>query len=184
MHNPSHQTIKLSRGKHAGPAQGACVMELASMLAGERFTDRPKAASPIVATVLRCYNDGLDDRRRQDLYRYAAASVGTRETSADAERLEACRFEFGVERSRFGRLGRRSELRAIGRKALRRARTIDDAGHARFLEFLDALVGVTRGGISEGVEPRIEFAARDGELPAVGTAFDHRDRAVHEDDHV
>jgi hypothetical protein len=36
----SHQTIKLSKGKHRAPEDGACVMELASMLAGESFTDR------------------------------------------------------------------------------------------------------------------------------------------------
>ena len=28
--------------------------------------------------VLRSYNDGLDDRRRQDLYAYASAVIGTR----------------------------------------------------------------------------------------------------------
>ena len=35
----SYQTIKLSKGKHTSPEEGACVMELASMLAGETFTD-------------------------------------------------------------------------------------------------------------------------------------------------
>lgn len=37
----SYQTIKLSKGKHTDPEDGACVMELASMLAGEPFTDHP-----------------------------------------------------------------------------------------------------------------------------------------------
>ena len=37
----SYQTIKFSKGKHAYPEEGACVMELASMLAGEPFTDHP-----------------------------------------------------------------------------------------------------------------------------------------------
>jgi hypothetical protein len=35
MSVPNHQTIKLSKGKHTSPEEGACVMELASMLAGE-----------------------------------------------------------------------------------------------------------------------------------------------------
>ena len=34
-----HQTIKLSRGWHDSPDEGACVMELASMPAGEEFSD-------------------------------------------------------------------------------------------------------------------------------------------------
>jgi hypothetical protein len=82
----SHQTIQLSKGKHASPEQGACVVELASMLAGEQFTDHPTAVCPVIAAVLRSYNDRLDDGRRQDLYPYAARIVGTR-GSAHLERM-------------------------------------------------------------------------------------------------
>jgi hypothetical protein len=53
-------------------------MELASMLTGDRFTDRPSSVCPVVGSILRKYNDVIDDRRRQDLYHYAAESVGTR----------------------------------------------------------------------------------------------------------
>ena len=74
----SYQTVTLARGKHASPRTGACVMELASMLAGEDFTDRPASVCPVIAAFLRAYNDAIDDRRRQDLYRYASAAVGTR----------------------------------------------------------------------------------------------------------
>jgi hypothetical protein len=42
-------------------------MELASMLAGERFSDRPRSVSRALAAFLRGYNDLLDDKRRQDL---------------------------------------------------------------------------------------------------------------------
>jgi hypothetical protein len=75
---PSFQTIQLERGKHVSPEHGVCVMELASMLAGERFTDNPRSVSRVIAAFLRSYNDLVDDERRQDLYRYAAESVGTR----------------------------------------------------------------------------------------------------------
>jgi hypothetical protein len=78
----SHQTVTLSRGKHTSARSGACVMELASMLAGEEFTDRPASVCPVVAAFLRAYNDAVDDRRRQDLYRYASAAVGTRAPAA------------------------------------------------------------------------------------------------------
>ena len=89
MHPVTHQTIRLSRGKHASPEEGACVMELASMLAGEPFSDHPRSVCPVVAAVLRRYNDALDDRRRQDLYAYAAKVVGTRGSA----RLERARTE-------------------------------------------------------------------------------------------
>lgn len=48
------------------------------MLAGDRCTDRPKAVCPLIAALLRAYNDAIDCRRRQDLFRYAAACVDTR----------------------------------------------------------------------------------------------------------
>jgi hypothetical protein len=53
-------------------------MELASMLAGERFGDRPVSVCPVIGAILRAYNDNVDDRRRQDLYRFAADAVDTR----------------------------------------------------------------------------------------------------------
>lgn len=45
------------------------------MLADEPFSDRPASASPVIAALLRTYNDGLDDKRRQDLYPLAALVV-------------------------------------------------------------------------------------------------------------
>lgn len=74
----SHQTIRLSRGTHQSPDEGACVMELASMLAHEPFGDHPRSVCPVIGSFLRDYNDSVSDERRQDLYRYAAMVVGTR----------------------------------------------------------------------------------------------------------
>src|ERR1700722_3440850 len=73
-----HQVARLGKGSHDGPGSVVCVMELASMLAGDRFTDRPPSVCPLVGALLRTYNDKLDNRKRQDLYRYAADSVGSR----------------------------------------------------------------------------------------------------------
>ena len=74
----SHQTVRLGVGKHDGPGPEVCVMELASMLAGERFSDRPASVCPVLGAILRVYNDNLSDVLRGDLYRYAAEAVGTR----------------------------------------------------------------------------------------------------------
>src|SRR5947199_5726798 len=91
MSNVSHQTIKLSKGKHSSPSDGACVMELASMLAGEKFTDHPESVCPAIGSFLRAYNDAVEDARRQDLYAYASRVVGTR-ASAEVERARAERL--------------------------------------------------------------------------------------------
>ena len=87
MREPSFQTMQLARGKHSSPRHGACVMELASMLAGERFSDRPRSVSPVIAAFLRGYNDLVDDQRRQDLIRYASGAVET----AASEEVECAR---------------------------------------------------------------------------------------------
>jgi hypothetical protein len=95
----SYQTIKLSKGKHSSPSSGACVMELASMLAGEPFSDHPSSVSPAIAGFLRAYNDSVDDARRQDLYVYAAKAVGSRATPhvelARSRRLQGWGIEIG-----------------------------------------------------------------------------------------
>jgi hypothetical protein len=45
-----------------------CVMELASILADEPFSDHPRSECPMIGSFLRAYNDRIDDGRRQDLY--------------------------------------------------------------------------------------------------------------------
>lgn len=78
MSEVTHQTVRLSKGKHQSPDSGACVMELASMLAGEPFSDHPASVCPVIGAFLRAYNDSIGDERRQDLYAYAAKVVGSR----------------------------------------------------------------------------------------------------------
>lgn len=57
----------LSRGKHRSPRKGACFMELASYLAGERWSDRPGCTHPLLAAVARCVNDYISDAARPRL---------------------------------------------------------------------------------------------------------------------
>jgi hypothetical protein len=85
----THQSVRLSRGKHTSKEDGACVIELASMLAGEPFSDHPQCVCPVIAALLRAYNDWLDDECRQELYAYAAKVVGSRGPT----RLERARAE-------------------------------------------------------------------------------------------
>jgi hypothetical protein len=66
-------------------------MEVASMLAGETFTDEPDCVCPVIGEFLRTYNDEVDNERRQDLFAYASLVVGTRE-SPRVERKRANRM--------------------------------------------------------------------------------------------
>ena len=93
----THQTVRLSRGRHSSPERGACVMELASMLDTGPFTDHPRSVCPVVAAFLRNYNDWVDDGRRQDLYAYAAKAVGSRTSRAVEEARTRRLMKWAVE---------------------------------------------------------------------------------------
>ena len=116
MSPATYQTVKLSKGKHISPQDGACVMEMASMLAGEAFSDHPRCACPVIGSFLRAYNDSIDDDRRQDLYAYASQIVNSRSNAAVSrargERL--ARWEIELRRRRLGRRLLPSRLRGIG----------------------------------------------------------------------
>ena len=89
--NATHQTVRLSRGNHGSSEEGVCVMELASMLAGEPFSDAPDSVCPVVAAFMRTYNDGVHNSCRQDLYCFAAGAVGTADDGRLDSRRELCR---------------------------------------------------------------------------------------------
>jgi hypothetical protein len=153
MPQVSHQTIRLAKGKHQSAEQGACVMELASMLAGEPFTDHPQSVSAPIASFLRRYNDVLDDRRRQDLYPYAAKVVGSAGRPevelARVRRLMAWADEMWASRRwpvrcRLGGL-RRSKARTnhpelAGSYAVRALPRMSATTHAAALALVDELI--------------------------------------------
>jgi hypothetical protein len=94
----SHQTVRIARGRHRSPSHGACVMEVASMLAGERFSDRPRCVDPVLAAYLRAFNDRLGHADRQSLFPFAALAVGTRAGRAAARRRrDRCLAFAGVD---------------------------------------------------------------------------------------
>ena len=70
------------------------------MLAGDRFGDRPRSVCPVIGAILRVYNDNVDDRRRQDLYRFAADAVDTRRDYALQRRRADVALDWAVARYR------------------------------------------------------------------------------------
>jgi hypothetical protein len=157
MHAANHQTIKLSRGKHASAEEGACVMELASMLASEPFSDHPASVCPVIGAFLRAYNDSICDERRQDLYVYAAKVVGSRKSTtvlrARADRLAAWAqqmrdsrwtWRFVPARLRASSVVQRSSIAVMGIYAVRSLSRTDGA-HASALALIDELLEVGAG---------------------------------------
>lgn len=66
----------LSPGRHRRPKQGACFMEWASLLAGERWSDRPACTHRLLAHLARLVNDTVDDAARAGLVRLVPDVVG------------------------------------------------------------------------------------------------------------
>jgi hypothetical protein len=66
----------LSPGKHRSPRTGACFMELASLLAGERWSDHPACTHPLLATLARHVNDHTSDAGRQRLADLVPSVIG------------------------------------------------------------------------------------------------------------
>jgi hypothetical protein len=151
----SYQTIKLSKGKHTSPEDGACVMELASMLSGESFTDHPASVCPVIGSFLRSYNDSIDDRRRQSLYEYASRVVGSRGSHRIQEARAARLAEWAEEmhrsrpawflRSPFRAVTRlrKPPLDAVGSYAVHSIHKHTDASHGAALALVDELLGIS-----------------------------------------
>ncbi len=66
----------LSRGKHRNPRRGGCFMELASFLAGERWSDHPACTHPLLAALARDVNDCTSDPGRQRLVELIPSVIG------------------------------------------------------------------------------------------------------------
>jgi len=66
----------LSKGKHRSPRKGACFMEYASFLAGERWSDHPRCTHSLLAGVARDINDHTSDAGRSRLVPLIPSVVG------------------------------------------------------------------------------------------------------------
>lgn len=75
----------LSAGRHRTPRKGACFMEFASYLAGERWSDHPGCTHPALAFVARMVNDCTSDRERSRLSELIPSVIGL---NGDDPRIE------------------------------------------------------------------------------------------------
>lgn len=66
----------LSRGRHRRPSKGACFMELASFLAGEKWSDHPRCTHPLLGTLARAVNDQTSDGARGRLAELIPEVIG------------------------------------------------------------------------------------------------------------
>ncbi|MBB5632359.1 hypothetical protein BKA04_000582 [Cryobacterium mesophilum] len=81
----------LSAGRHRTPRSGACFMEFASYLAGERWSDHPACTHPALAFLARMVNDCTSDRERSRLAELIPSVIGINGNDPRVEILVALR---------------------------------------------------------------------------------------------
>jgi hypothetical protein len=148
----------LSPGKHRSPRRGACFMEFASYLAGERWSDHPACTHGTLAHLARMVNDRTSDAARARLTPLIPTVIGL--TSDDplldvllvARAASAALPIAAEERQRSQAVGLRvageilarhdgaliDELRELSASALRTAPAADEWA-ARFIEEVGAV---------------------------------------------
>jgi hypothetical protein len=73
------ETKPLHKGSGTGIDQ-ACVMQMVSYVAGEKWTDQPECACPVLTWYAIRLNDRFDDKHRQLMKPFIPMLVGTRST--------------------------------------------------------------------------------------------------------
>ncbi len=74
------RTFTFGKGSHPTRENGMCVMEAVAYVSGEKHSDSPKCACPVISTFMRTWNDSIidDDRRRELLTPFVFRLPGTK----------------------------------------------------------------------------------------------------------
>ncbi|MEK6326142.1 MAG: hypothetical protein AABM66_01280 [Actinomycetota bacterium] len=183
---PDGTHVRLTAGGHSSPREGVCVVELASLLAQEEFSDRPRCVCPVIGAFMRGWNDRAPYAERQRLSPYAERIVGSRSSSTvTRERRDLCLrwagadLSHGAIRRLWCRAGMRVRIaifcgpgaavrpnEGAGDYAARVAMARDDADGA--FELLDALLAV---GGAERLRPPPYSADGNGHAPLNGNGL-------------
>ncbi|MFB9309987.1 hypothetical protein ACFFRL_12400 [Agromyces hippuratus] len=166
----------LSPGRHFSPRRGACFMEFASYLAGERWSDHPACTHRTLALLARMVNDRTSEAGRARLTPLIPTVIGLTSDDPLLDVLLAVRAAGAAlpiaaeERQRSLAVGLRvalrvladrddpaPELRALGQAALR-ATPAADAWAERFMEE----VGPSRPGMTVRQCSALATSAVDG----------------------
>lgn len=124
----------LAAGAHVAPEDGTCLMEYASVLAGEPFSDHPRCTDPMLATLARLVNDATTDGGRHRLGTMAPALAARPHTDA----VGSAALVLGTLWRAQEATGQPDALKRHARRAQRRLRRVSHAGFtgrwARLLE--------------------------------------------------
>jgi hypothetical protein len=127
---------RLTAGRHRTPKNGACFMEFASFLAGERWSDHPPCTDPLLASLARGVNDSLSDDDRAGLVHQIPRVVGLRGDDATIGMIVALRAAAhalpiaSMERQRSLAVGVLAITEVLGRRGIDPGDLVEDAQQA------------------------------------------------------
>ncbi len=81
--------LKLSSGNHASPADGLCFLEAVAWFAGEKHSDKPACACPVLGAYSIRLNDSMPDDERDRLLKPLVPLIaGTADKASERPRAE------------------------------------------------------------------------------------------------
>jgi hypothetical protein len=200
MKQSSIASVRLEPGRHRSADDGVCVVELASIIAGEKFSDRPGCVCPVLGAFLRSWNDGAGYADRQRLEPYASLVVGTGGSRRNSRtRRDICLSYGGANLDRGPLRRAAARLRMRGRIAWAvgifpsiwlnegagayAARVCFERGSDEAFALLERLIGLEPAPFADPVPspPQLRVAAAIGELSRHPQVPDGEDRGQNGD---
>jgi len=84
-----------SVGNHEAESGELCAMEYVAFLAGEKHSDQPQCACPVISEYVRELNDKMPDKWRYKLRGYLLRLIGNRAHDNEQARAEYLAFQVG-----------------------------------------------------------------------------------------
>ncbi|MFG2684359.1 hypothetical protein [Streptomyces sp. NPDC048392] len=154
MNAPLEAPLVLRRFAHLQPADGVCLMEYVSLLAGVPFSDNPQCTDELLGAVARAVNDAMSDAARSRLAAFAPAlAVVGRLGPGAADRVEAVCWSILAH----GAPGRGVRRRAGRRRDAARNRSLACQAGGRWAHWM-ALHGPGRRAVEAAV---VQLARRE-----------------------
>lgn len=83
------EEVRLAKGNHTSAAEGMCFMEMTAWFAGEKHSDKPECACPLLGTYGIRLNDEMPDDVRDRLLKPLVPLIaGTRDRDSEQSRAE------------------------------------------------------------------------------------------------
>lgn len=141
--------MMLSVGRHRDPGEGRCLLELVSLVAGERWSDHPRCVHPVLGSIARRVNDTCSDAARDELVPLVLPLIGTASAPVSALLVERCVAAALSVRPGLRRLTRRRwPARSIVADAVTVLAEHAEGPDQRLVALLRECVGVTNGTFS------------------------------------